>query len=58
MSLLPVLYGVSAGWASERIREKRVTVQHEKTKEMIADPLTKLTPPNVLFERGLLTRLN
>ena len=58
MSLLPVLYGVSAGWASERIREKRVNVQHEKTKDMIADPLTKMTPPNVLFERGLLVRLS
>ena len=57
MSLLPILYGCSAEWAAERIRERRVHVTHEKTADMMADPLTKMTAPTVLFRRGLLIPL-
>ena len=57
LSLLPILYGVSTGWAAQRLRELRVLVEHEGTDKMLADPLTKMTSPQVLVERGLLQLL-
>ena len=51
------VYGVSALWAAERIKEGRVEVVYEKTGRMIADPLTKLTRPQVLTQRGVLREL-
>ena len=57
LSLLPILYGVSAEWAAERIREGRVKLEHERTNLMLADPLTKMTAPTVLFSRGILRTL-
>ena len=56
MAHLPTVYGVSLMWLREREEEKRFRWQHEKTGDMIADPLTKLTAPRVLFDRGLLRR--
>ena len=53
---VPRVYGVSVLWCAERIREKRVIMAHEGSASMIADPLTKLTQPRVLFERGILAR--
>ena len=47
---------MSVLWCAERIREKRVIMAHEGSASMIADPLTKLTQPRVLFERGILAR--
>ena len=57
MSLLPILYGCSSGWACQRIREGRVHLQHEPTAQMLADPLTKLTAPSVFKTRGVLRSL-
>jgi len=54
LSHVPTVYGVSVLWASERIREGRVELYEEPTAEMIADPLTKLVKPEVLFRRGIL----
>ena len=51
------VYGVSALWAAERIREGRVELVYEKTGQMIADPLTKLTRPYVLIQRRVLSEV-
>ena len=53
---LPTVYQVSTLWAAERIQEKRVAMISEPTAQMMADPLTKLTKPDVLFTRGVLAR--
>ena len=54
MSLTPIVYRVNIMWAAERIAEQRVRVIHERTNRMLADPLTKLTSPQVLYDRGLI----
>ena len=51
---VPRVYGVSVLWCAERIREGRVCMWHERTDKMLADPLTKLKAPRVLFDRGVL----
>ena len=51
------VYGVSCLWAAERIKEGRVELVHEGTKTMMADPLTKLTKADVLYNRGVLREL-
>jgi len=51
---VPRVYGVSVLWCSERIKEGRVELVHEESSRMLADPLTKMTNPRVLFERGVL----
>ena len=48
------VYGVSSLWASQRIAEGRVELTHEGTRDICADPLTKLMQPLVLFRRGVL----
>ena len=53
---VPRVYGVSVLWCAERIKEGRVVMAHEGSASMIADPLTKLVQPRVLFERGILAR--
>ena len=57
MQRLPTFRGfMASAWCAERIRENRVIMAHEGSASMIADPLTKLTQPRVLFERGILAR--
>jgi hypothetical protein len=34
----------------DRIRDKTISLEHIGTKDMVADPLTKGLPPNVLKE--------
>ena len=51
---ISTVYQVSILWAAARIKEGRVTMVQEPTAEMMADPLTKLTDPTVLFRRGIL----
>ncbi len=48
------VYGVSMLWAAERVKEGRVIFYYEKSQEMLADPLTKLTDATVLERRGIL----
>ena len=54
MCHVPQVYGVSLGWAAERIMEQRVRLEYENTSEMLADPLTKLTTNPVLYNAGIL----
>ena len=56
LSHLPTVYGVSVLWAAQRLEEGRVEWYKEGTRRQLADPLTKLMQPTVLFERGLLRR--
>ena len=53
---ISTIYQVSLLWAACRIKEGRVIMAQEATKQMLADPLTKLTDATVLFERGILKR--
>jgi len=54
LSHLPTVYGVSVLWCAERTREGRILWYAEGTANMLADPLTKLIKPDVLFRRGIL----
>ena len=53
---VPRIYAVSLLWSADRIREQRVRLVKEGTSRMLADPLTKLTNPKVLFDRGVLLK--
>ena len=56
LSHVPRIYAVSLLWSADRIREKRVKLIKEGTTRMLADPLTKLMNPKVLFERKVLLK--
>ena len=56
LSHISTIYQVSILWGACRIAEGRVQLVYEKTKRMMADPMTKLTDADVLFERGVLRR--
>ena len=53
---VPRIYGVSILWCTERISEGRVKVVQEPTKRMLADCLTKLMQPELLYSRGILIK--
>ena len=53
---VPRVYGVAVMWGHERIMEGIVEMTYEMGSKMIADPLTKLTKPDILFLRGILRR--
>ena len=49
-------YGVALGWTNQRIERGELDLLGEDTKDMMADPLTKVMPATVLEERGVLGR--
>ena len=56
MSHLNKTYGVALGWTHQRIERGELDLLGEDTKDMMADPLTKVMPATVLEERGVLGR--
>ena len=56
MSYISKIYAVSVAWAGERVAAGEIEVQHEESKWMVADVLTKIMQPVVLFARRILAR--